>query len=169
MSSALLMNAKTNNTKYQTIQQLLMASVFLMIALHQAFTDGSFTQFFLEKIVIDAICLMLVIVVLMFFSFDEVGLLPLIFGGLLYWGSYQFATTYFGILESKSTTWITYLQLSIIFCLNFYSQFSVLYRVSKGDIILNDIFEQKYGLALILGQIVLWFLMPVAIFYLKSF
>ncbi len=168
MSSALLLNAKSNNTKHQIIQQLLIGSVFLLIALHQAFTEGSFTQFVLEKIVIDAICLMLAIFILMLFSFDELGITPLILGGFLYWGCYPFVTTYLGILDAKSTTWLTYSQLGIAFLVNLYSQFRVLYRVNKGEIVLNDIFEQKYGVALILGQIFLWFTTPFAILYLKS-
>lgn len=168
MSSAFLIN-ESENKKSIPIQQWLMGVVVFILTLHQIITDGSLMLFLLEKIVIDAVSIVLIVIVSMFIFIKDMGITPLILGALIGMGCFQFIEIYWNILQEKSANWITYSQVGSAFLINCYAQARILHDVVKGKVILTDIFEQKNGIVLILGQVLLWLLLPVIIYFLKNF
>ncbi len=145
----------------------------LLIAFNQTTLDLSIWNFFLEQAVIEMVGLMVgLAIVFLFFKNDEghtawrdMGCLPLIFVGLIGAGSWGFVATWWNQqLYSTEAAYWNILSFAVAFLIEIRANVLVLNKVVKGKLFLSEVFGGENGIGLILGQIVLWFVLP-AIFY----
>lgn len=176
IGAALLLQEQAKK-KEKNIVQWLLALIFLILALRQALTKGSFTEFLLEKTALDALSTVTAVTLALFVfknrqgktAWQDIGLLPLVFGAVIVGGSYLFVEVYIEILYAKNSSWFSYFQISAVFLMTVFAHLTALRSVIKNKVELKDVFEGKYGMVLILGQLFFWISMPGWVYLLKLF
>jgi hypothetical protein len=174
IGSALLFH-KREEKKGKNIHQWLLVFIFLILILHQLLTKKSLVQFLFEKTVLDAISVATVFILGLFFfknskgrtAWQDLGVLPLFVGGIIMGGCWQFVDIYLELLYSKNVSWLSYLQISAVFLMTIISYLIALRPIIKGKVVLEDIFEGRYSMILILGQLFFWLSMPGWVYLLK--
>ena len=145
--------------------------------MRQALTKGSFTEFLLEKTALGVLSTVTAVTLALFFfknrqgktAWQDIGLLSLVFGAVIVGGSYLFVQVYTEILYAKNSSWFSYFQISAVFLMTVFTHLTALHSVVKNEVELKDVFEGKYGMVLILGQLFLWISMPIWVYLLKLF
>ncbi len=171
IGAALLIQKDTKRNR-GVLKQWLLFLIFAALLGHQLFIRGSILQFLIEKTVLDAVSVVLVVVLTLFLGNKKKHqqmswFLPVLVGGLIAAGCWQFVEVYLEILESRQILWLSYTQAGAVFLMTVYSYWIALQPVVSGEVEAVDIFEQKYGMVLILGQTFLWLSLPGWIYILR--
>lgn len=148
----------------------------VLIAFNQTTLDLSIWNFFLEQTVVEMVGMMIGLSIVFLFSkndegrtsWQDMGCTPLIVVTIIGAGSWGFVATWWQQqLYSTEAAYWTLLSFGVAFIIEIRANVLVMNKVVKREILLDEVFGGKNGLGLILGQILLWFLIP-AIFYWMS-
>ena len=138
----------------------------LLIGGRQALAQGSVWNFFLEEMLLEAIALVLVFVLQLFFARDRVGrtawadlgIIPLLVGGILGFGMWDFGRVWWEInVLTRRPDWPAIAMAAAAFAVALFNYWRALSAVRNGRMTIEEVFpDDGRGIALILGQVVLW-------------
>jgi len=154
-------------TPFRPIARLLFLVPPLLIGSRQALASGSVWNFFLEDMLLEALVLVLVFVLQLMFTrnsagrtaWADLGIIPLLVAGLLGLGMYDFARAWWEVnVLSQRPDWLALAMIAVAFAVAFYNYWRAISAIRTGALMIEEIFpDGGRGIALILGQIVLWF------------
>lgn len=139
----------------------------VLIGVRQVIGPGTLWNFFLEEMLLEAVTLVLVFVGQLLFTrnregrtaWADLGITPLLVGGLLGLGMWDFARTWWEVnLVATRPNWLSVAMIAAAFVVALSNYWRAISAVRTGRLTIREVFpDDGRGIGLIIGQIVLWF------------